>query len=313
MSGRWPALKQIAFHRIRNKRDGQSLPLGTTRDQNFFRREAKIPVHYPGDYHTLIEAARKSKFEPYYLNVSCPKEQCVSQKRLRLTPWLVDRNCVLFDSDNVACYEQTPVPLCVCEQCHCRIRVLPVEILPGKTFSLPIIETACHRYGVSADGLRKTVKTILGVAPHFSTLHGWLGGIGERAMDKVQLKQDKAAIGQPSLPPTSAVVAETAKRKDLELIKCWNNTKPAIGFWKYKSLFRKELLQSCIKLLQIAGWLFQISPYPLTTWQQWLIPIFEVPAWLFASRNLLTPIQLTDLTNSVVKSDFKKTPLRGPP
>ena len=137
--------------------------------------------------------------------------------------------------------------------------------------------------------------------------------IGERAMDKVQPKHDKAAIDQPSLPPTSAVVAETAKRKDLALIKCWNKTTPVIAFWKYKSLFRKELLQSCLKLLKIAEWLFQISPYPLTTWQQWLMPIFEVPAWLFASRNLLTPIQLTDLVDSVVKSDCKKTPLRGPP
>jgi hypothetical protein len=186
-------------------------------------------------------------------------------------------------------------------------------MLPGKTFSLPIIETTCHHYGVSADGLRKTVKTIPGVAPHYSTLHGWLGGIGERAMDKDQPEHDKAAIGRPSLPPTAAVVAETAKRKDLELIKGWNKTKPVIAFWKYKSLFRKELLQSCIKLLKIAGWLFEISPYPLTTWQQWLMPIFEVPAWRFSSRNLLTPIQLTDLIDSVVKSDLKKTPLRGPP
>lgn len=220
---------------------------------------------------------------------------------------------MVFDLAGVALYQETPVPLALCEQCNSRIRVLPVEILPGKTFSLPIIETACHHYGISGDGLRKTVKTIPGVAPHYSTLHGWLGGIGERAMDKVQLKHDKAAIGQPSLPPTSAVVAETAKRKDLELIKCWNKTKPVIAFWKYKSLFRKELLLSCIKLLQIAGWLFQISPYPLTTWQHFLMPIFDVPAWLFASRNLLTPIQLTDLIDSVVKSDFKKTPLRGPP
>jgi hypothetical protein len=186
-------------------------------------------------------------------------------------------------------------------------------MLPGKTFSLPIIETACHHYGVSADGLRQTVKTIPGVAPHYSTLHGWLGGMGERAMDKVQLKHDRAAIGQPSLPPTSAVVAETAKRKDPDLIKCWNKTKPAIAFWKYKSLFRKELLQSCLKLLQIAASLFQISPYPLTAWQQWLMPVFDVPAWRFFSRNLLTPIQLTDLIDSVVISDLKKIPQRGPP
>lgn len=191
--------------------------------------------------------------------------------------------------------------------------MLPVEFLPCKTFSLPIIETTCNHYGKSEDGLRRTVEKIPGVAPHYSTLHGWLGGIGERALDKVQLKHDKAAIGQLSLPPTSTLVAETAKRQDLDLINRWNKTKPPIASWKYKSLFRKELLQSCIKLLWIAASLFQISPYPLTAWQQWLMPVFYVPAWLFASRTLLTPIQLTDLIDNVVISDFKKTPQRGPP
>jgi hypothetical protein len=219
----------------------------------------------------------------------------------------------LFDPAGVARYQQTPVPLALCEQCNSRIRVLPVEIVPLKTFSLPIIETACSHYGTSEDGLRKTVKTIPGVAPHYSTLHGWLGGIGERALDRVELKNNKAAIGQPSLPPTSALVAETAKRQDLDLINRWNKTQPPIASLKYKSLFRKELLQSCIKLIWMAASLFETSSYPLTLWEKLLIPIFHVPSFLFSSRNLLTPIQLTDLADNVVISDFKKPPLRGPP
>jgi hypothetical protein len=219
----------------------------------------------------------------------------------------------LFDPDGVALYQETPVPLALCEQCQSRIRVLPVEFLPYKTFSLPIIETACNRYGTSGDGLRKTVEKMPGVAPHYSTLHGWLGGVGERALDKVQLKHDKAAIGQPSLPPTSTLVAETAKKQDLDLINRWNNTNPPIAFWKYKSLFRKELLQSCLKLLLIAASLFKTSSYPLTMWQHWLMPIFYVPGWLFPSRNLITPIQLTDLIDNVIIVDSKKTAQRGPP
>lgn len=226
---------------------------------------------------------------------------------------MVKRNCVLFDLAGVARYQQSPVPLALCEQCHSRIRVLPVEFLPCKTFSLPIIETVCHHYGTCEDGLRKTVKKIPGVAPHYSTLHGWLGGVGERALDKVELKNNKAAIGKPSLPPTSTLVAETAKRQDLDLINRWNKTKPPIASWKYKSLLRKELLQSCIKLLWMAASLFQTSSYPLTIWEQVLIPIFNVPGWLFPSRNLLTPIQLTDLIENVVILDSKKTAQRAPP
>jgi len=274
---------------------------------------SKIPVPYPEDYHTLIETARKSKFEPVYLNISCPKEECISKERLRLKAWFAQRNCVLFDSTGVACYQQTPVPLALCEQCKSRFRVLPVEFLPFKTFSLPIIETACNHYGNSEDGLRKTVKTIAGIAPHYSTLHGWLGGIGERALDKVKLKNDKAAIGQPSLPPTSTLLAETAKRKDLDLINRWNKTTHPIASWKYQSLFRKELLQSCLKLLWIAASLFQNSAYPLTRWQHWLMPVFYVHGWLFASRNLLTPIQLPDLIDNVVIFDSKNTQRRDSP
>jgi hypothetical protein len=274
---------------------------------------SKIPVPYPEDYHTLIETAHKSKFEPVYLNIPCPREECLSQKSLLLKPWFVKRYCVLFGPAGVALYQESPVPLTLCEQCKGRFRVLPVEFLPFKTYSLPIIETACNHYGKSEDGLRKTVNTIAGVAPHYSTLHGWLGGIGERALDKVQLQNDKAAIGQPSLPPTSTLVAETAKRKDLDLINRWNKTTPSIASWKFQSLFRKELLQSCLKLLWIAVLLFQNSAYPLTTWQHWLMPLFYVHGWLFPSRNLLTPIQLTDFIDNVVIWDSKNSPRGGSP
>ena len=205
------------------------------------------------------------------------------------------------------------MPLALCEQCKSRFRVLPIEFLPFKTYSLPIIETACNHYVTSEDGLRKTVNTITGVAPHYSTLHGWLGGLGERALDKVQLKNDKAAIGQPSLPPTSTLVAETAKRKDLDLVNRWNNTTPLIASFKYQSLFRKELLQSCLKLLWIAALLFQNSAYPLTAWQHWLMPAFYVPGWLFPSRNLVTPIQLTDLIDNIVILDSNDTPRGASP
>ena len=274
---------------------------------------SKIPVPYPDDYHTLIETARKSKFAPVYLDISCPKEECTSRERLQLKAWFAQRNSVLFDSSGVARYRQTPVPLALCKQCRSRFRVLPIEFLPFKTYSLPVIETACNHYCKSEDGLRKTVDTIVGIAPHYSTLHGWLGGIGERALDKVQLKNDKAAVGQPSLPPTSTLVAETAKRKDPDLINRWNKTTPPIASWKYQSLFRKELLQSCLKLLWIAALLFQNSAYPLTTWQHWLMPVFYVPGWLFPSRNLITPIQLPDFIDNVVILDFKNTPRGGSP
>jgi hypothetical protein len=189
--------------------------------------------------------------------------------------------------------------------------VLPIEFLPCKSFSLPVIEAACNHYLVSSDGLRNTVRRIAGVAPHFTTLHGWLGGIGERALDRIQLKNDKAAIGEPSLPPTSTLVAETAKRKDHDLLNRWNKMQRPIAPWKYKSLFRKEMLQSCLKLLLIAASLFEASSYPLTMWEEFLICEFNVPCWLFASKNLITPIQRIDFTNIMIMTD--STSGRDPP
>jgi hypothetical protein len=132
-------------------------------------------------------------------------------------------------------------------------------------------------------------------------------------MDKVHLKRDRATIGQPSLPPTSTLVAETAKRQGLELINRWGKTKPPIAPWKYESLFRKELLQSCLRLLSIAASLFQDSPYPLTLWQHWLLPMFLVAAWLFPSRNIITPIQRTGFTDNMLISVPKNTTPRAPP
>ena len=140
-----------------------------------------------------------------------------------------------------------------------------------------------------------------------------MGGLGERALDKVHLKRDRAAIGHPSLPPTSTLVAETAKRQDLDLINRWSKTKPPVAPCKYKSLFRKELLQSSLRLLSIAASLFEHDPYPLTLWQQWLVPMFFVAAWLFPSRNIITPIQHTDLIENMVLLDLNSVHRRAPP
>jgi hypothetical protein len=194
----------------------------------------------------------------------------------------------------------SPVPLAKCKFCKTRRRVLPVEIFPFKTFGLPVIETICRHYTNTSDGLRNTVKTIPGVAPHFSTLHGWIGAMGERALDRIRY-----------CPPTSALIAETASRKDPELTRYWNKIVPSIASWKYKSQFRKERVISCFKLLYVALLLFQNSPYPLTRWEAFLVPLFHVPCFLFFSRNIITAIQLTEYMDNVIVCEQPQK--RGPP
>ena len=205
----------------------------------------------------------------------------------------------------------SPIPLAQCKFCKTRRRVLPVEILPYKTYGLPVIEAACRHYTKATDGLRNTVKKIPGVAPHYSTLHGWIGGMGEKALDRVQLQNQRAKIGKPALPPTSALISETAKIKDPDLISNWNKIDPYIPSWKYKSSFRKEMITSCFKLLHIAFLLFQNSVYPFTQWEAFLRPVFNVPCFLFSSRNIISAIQLSDFINNLVL--YEQAEKREPP
>ncbi|MBI3268742.1 MAG: hypothetical protein HYZ53_06950 [Planctomycetes bacterium] len=78
------------------------------------------------------------------------------------------------------------LPLARCGECDRWARVLPIELLPRKTYALPVIETAARCY-TSPDpcgpGLRPTVRRLGKFAPVHSTLHHWTAGLGERALD----------------------------------------------------------------------------------------------------------------------------------
>ena len=71
-------------------------------------------------------------------------------------------------------HRPTPVPECRCTVCRRRMRVLPVEIAPRKSYTRPVIETACATYAALSRGtitLRQTVSRLGKDAPHFSSLH----------------------------------------------------------------------------------------------------------------------------------------------
>jgi hypothetical protein len=185
-----------------------------------------------------------------------------------------------------------------------------VEFLPRKTYSLPVIEKSCRLYLGSACGLRKAVEKIKGISPHYSTLHGWLGALGERALDRVLPSGKRNTRGQHHQPPTSSIIAETAKRLDPGLVNRWTERKPKIAKSKYQSELRKERLQGCHRLLSTAASLFDPLLYPLSRWNHYLLTYFHVPVWGFMSRGSLTAIQLDDYTGTCVSSRRKKQPVR---
>ena len=84
-----------------------------------------------------------------------------------------------------------------------RIRVLPADLLPRKTYSIPGQEILAAEYLEEEQGLRKTLATFTGDAPHPTTLHGWVGGMGRLARERAP---------DPPGPPFSVVRREVDER-----------------------------------------------------------------------------------------------------
>lgn len=186
---------------------------------------------------------------------------------------------------------QTPVPECRCAVCKKRCRVLPVEIAPYKGYTRPVMETACAAY-VDAQrptaSLRQTVQHMGVGHPDCSSLHGWLGGLGARALGRL----DRHGMG----PPVAALIAESVQGLRKDLLSRWAQPHP-VAPTKYRSPQRREQLEACARLFDTAGHLFPQAAYPCTAWEQWLESRFStgsyghVTAWGFPSRSACTPIQ----------------------
>ena len=239
-----------------------------------------IPVSVPIAYDALPSVAVKDK--TVGVQVACPHCQTVgslvytSRWAARGSRWpghggIEDR--------------QTPVPLCRCTVCKKCCRVLPVEIAPRKSYTRPVIETACATYAAAdrpTESLRQAVARLGKGHPHPSALHGWLGGLGARVLGRL----DRRGMG----PPAGALIAESAKGLRQDLLLGW--TQPyAVAPRKYRSLQRRDRLEACAGLFDTANRLFPQTAYPWSAWEGWLESRFHVTAWGFPARLVCTAIQ----------------------
>jgi len=180
---------------------------------------------------------------------------------------------------------QTPVPECLCTVCQKRLRVLPVEIAPYKSYTRPVIETACAAYVDGqrpAASLRQTVQRMGAGHPDPASLHGWLGGLGARALGRL----DQHGLGL----PVAALIAESAKSLRRNLQADWTQRHP-VASRKYRTVQRREQLEACARLFETAGRLFPQAAYPWSAWEGWLEAHFHVTAWGFPARLSCTAIQ----------------------
>jgi len=188
----------------------------------------------------------------------------------------------------------TPVPLCRCELCGSRLRVLPIEIAPFKYYTRGVIETCCTAYSdedLPGITLRRTVARLGSGHPHHSSLHGWIGGLGARAL---------GLLDKSELVPVSALIAETAIHHGRGLPGVWAKPRP-VALRKCRSAQRVEQLENCARLFTTAAHLFPKTAHPFCAWEQELQWYFHVAAWSFPARASCTAFQQHDPDGSRIE------------
>jgi hypothetical protein len=205
--------------------------------------------------------------------------------------------------------EEGGVPLARCGRCRARVRVLPEGVLPYKANSLALIERCIEAYVEpgSTRGLEAAVGVIDGVRPHFTTLHGWLGGLGDRVLERE--RDGRGGISGKAMP-ASAIVAEASKRLDARLMDRWLHERVEIAPWKHETQGRRDQLEACARLVKAASVLFPESPHPVSTWHGWVIAELDVAGWAFWSRGRCTTIQIDEKTGGRVACFRLKTQKR---
>lgn len=163
--------------------------------------------------------------------------------------------------------------------------MLPYEIPAYKNYTLPVIETCCSVYtdpGLPLETLRRTVKSLGDGHPHHSALHGWLGGLGAKALGRLDTVSEHL--------PVSSLLAETQKRLKSDLFDLWSQT-IRVSDRKYTTLQRYEQLEACARVFHTAKRVFPKSLYPFNAWERWLQGCFHVSAWCFPARFYCTDLQ----------------------
>lgn len=170
-----------------------------------------------------------------------------------------------------------------CSNVNCLrwVRVLPIELLPYKTYSIDVIQLSTKRYLATNKSYRESAASLSqsdGTIIAHTTIYHWITRLGEKILDRSPLPQDCFA------PSATAVIAQTDRvlpHKDLqsEFLKAT----PKISPDKYRSQRRLDQLQAVYKLLIVAALLFDATHNSLQKWNELLLPSFYVAVWAFPS------------------------------
>lgn len=170
------------------------------------------------------------------------------------------------------------VMLAQCQDCGHRPRVLPSDVLPHKTYGLPVIERVSSEYLRGDKSLREVAWGLRGVDLQHTTLHGWTEGLGAHALGRDDGRGE----------PYSAAQRETKDRWPTMAPR----SAPRIDARRYRSEPRRERLVAVAMVILFAAVIPVIAKAtPLTDWRRLLLGFGLSWPLLFRSDHRLTRIE----------------------
>lgn len=207
--------------------------------------------------------------------------------RMRLSSSTASRGLVVLRSDSAGVLstftERVTLALASCSSCRRRVRVLPCDILPGKTYSLQVIEKVTIAYAAGDRTLRDLAWGLPGDRSlSHTTLHAWTEGLGAHALGR-------PGGGLPGADPSSRLLSETAARRpglDTTI-----DTGRFVDERRFRSKGRMERLAAMGSVLSIAAAATGMaSPLALTEWRRLALTWTGSDALRFSTGILCTRI-----------------------
>lgn len=213
---------------------------------------------------------------------------CAPSVKLRLSRSRVSRGLHRLSKDAFGVLtlvtDQAQFAIARCPNCARRHRVVPCDVLPGKQYSLPVIESLSAAYATGERSLREVAEGIHGdrILAH-STLHAWTEGMGAFALGR-------AGGGLPGVDPIGRILSETQTRQPE--LGCWIDLTLPIDSRRFRSEGRRERLSAVSSLLAVSKRATEtVAPGALTEWRRRMLTWTGRDSLQFPSGLLYTPIE----------------------
>jgi hypothetical protein len=238
------------------KRSGAHLNVGPGENTQVLLVDTAISIVLSISYATYGERLAQGTLGPLVADRPCPVRGCRS--RLALTGKKAERGAV-FPEGRSFHYDRIEVAVARClgdggkRHWH---RVLPGDLSHGKSFSVSCVEAAVRESVRRGRSLRRAVGVFTGDVPHYTTLHGWIEGLGRYALMREAPEEGLpfgALLGKSrraGLPDVEAIFREPVR------------ISPA----RYRSDGRREVMAAAAGLLGAARAVFPRERFPFAAW-----------------------------------------------